>query len=315
MNEFLAFLAGLIALVVPGFGTAPEPIFNGYIEANYVYVSATTAGVVQTIAVSEGQGVRQGDLLIELARDQQAAVLRGAEARVASARATAQNLATGGRAQEVDVARATLRKAETDLALAETTLARTERLVEQGFAPKSQGDQDRASFESAKAQVAQLQAQLAVAELPARDAQQVAAEADLAAAEADAAKARADLADRTVASPADGRVERLFFRVGEMAGAGAPILSLLPDGGLKAKFYVGEADRAGLALGDRVSISCDGCASGLTGTINFFASQPQNTPPIIYSRDERGRLVFLVEAKLDDGVLHPGQPITVSKLK
>jgi HlyD family secretion protein len=315
MNALTGFFVGLAGLVIPGFGTAPEPIYSGYVEADYFYAAPASAGVLQSLNVAEGQGVRRGDVLFVLNHDQQEAALRAAEARVEAARATAENLATGSRAEEVAVVRASLSRAQTDLALAETTLARTEKLVAQGVAPQARVDQDRATVESAKAEVAQLQAQLAVAELPARLAQQAAAEANLAAAEADANKARADLADRTVLAPVDGRVERLYYDQGEMAMAGVPVVSLLPEGALKARFYVNEADRAGFALGDAVAVSCDGCAPGLTGTLTYLASDPQNTPPIIYSRDERSRLVFMAEARLDGGAIHPGQPVTVRRLE
>jgi HlyD family secretion protein len=65
-------------------------------------------------------------------------------------------------------------------------------------------------------------------------------------------------------------------------------------------------------MGQKVDISCDGCAPGLTASIDYFASDPQFTPPIIYSRDERKRLVFLTEAVMDQqtGIL-PGQPVSI----
>ena len=313
MDQFLSWLTGLVALLVPGFGAAPGPSWNGYVEADYVYVAAASAGVIETVAVREGERVAAGDLLFALRQEQQAALLKAAEARVAVAAANAQNLATGSRAEEVDVIRASLGKAEADLALAETTLARSQKLAAEGLTPEARLEQDRATRASARAQVAQLRAQLAVAELPARDPVQVAAEASLAAARADADKARSDLADRSVVAPLAGQVERVYFRAGEMAAAGTPIAALLPDDALKVKFYVGEADRPGLALGDEVRISCDGCAEGLTATLSYFAADPQFTPPVIYSREERNRLSFLAEATLGDaGALRPGQPVTVA---
>src|SRR5690606_11183383 len=137
-----------------------------------------------------------------------------------------------------------------DLSLARETSARSGKLFAEGLIPQAKYDTDRATLASAEAAVAQLQAQLKVAELPARDAQQAQAEANLAAARADAEKARADLADRTVVAPAAGRVERLYYGAGEMAGAGAPVLALLPADALKVKFYVAEAERPQFALGE-----------------------------------------------------------------
>src|SRR5262249_22232193 len=146
----------------------------------------------------------------------------------------------------------------------------------------------------------QLQAQLKVAQLPARDAQQVAAEASLKAAQADAQTAQAALDDRTVKAPEAGRVERLVFKPGEVAAAGVRVLSMSGADALKVKFDVNEADRGKFALGQQIRVSCDGCAPDLTARIDFFASDPEFTPPIIYSRDERSRLVFLTEAVMDD---------------
>ncbi|MDB5560796.1 MAG: HlyD [Hyphomicrobiales bacterium] len=315
MSAIWAFLTGLVALVIPGFGAPAQPIYTGYVEADYVYVAPAAAGTIASIPVKEAQAVHKGDVLFTLSAEQQQALLRAAQAQVAAAKADAENLSTGGRTEELDVARASLKKAEADLALAQTNADRTAKLYAQGFAPQSRLDQDNATLASARAQANQLQAQLAVTELPARNAQQAAAEASLAAAQAQADKAAADLADRTVVAPTDGRIERVYYSAGEMAALGTPVVSLLPDAALKVKFYINEANRTAFKLGDTVGVTCDGCAPGLKATLSFLASDPQTTPPIIYSRDERSRLVFLAEARLaaTGGVL-PGQPVTVSQV-
>ncbi len=316
MNDFFAWLVGLFAAVIPGLGAAPAPSWNGYVEADYTYVAATTAGPIVTLDVRQGGTVVKGQVLFTLSGAQYQAALAASEARVAAAEAALANLTTGSREDEIDVVRATLAKAEADLSLARETSMRTGKLFAEGLAPQSKYDQDRATLASAEANVRQLQAQLKVAELPARDAQQWQAEANLAAAKADAQKARADLADRTVVAPADGRIERLYFAAGEMAAAGTPVVSLLPPDALKVKFYVAEAERPQLSVGQAVGISCDGCRAGLVATLSYFASDPQFTPPVIYSRDERQRLSFLVEAVLEPGSeLLPGQPVTVAGLR
>lgn len=313
MNEFFAWVMGIVSVVLPGFGQPATPVWNGYAEADYVYVSAATPGIIDTIGVGEGEVVAKGQVLFTLNAVQQQALADAAKARVDAAQANLDNLMTGSRSEEVDVIRASLGKAKADLALAQQNVERAEKLFAQGLTPKAQIDQARAALASAEAQVTQLEAQLKVAELPARDAQQIAAEANLAAAKADAARAAADLADRTIIAPVDGKVERLYFDAGEMAAAGTPVLSLSGEGSLKIKFYLNEADRPNFALGQLVKISCDGCAEGLTATISYFASDPQFTPPIIYSRDERNRLVFLTEATMNqqNGIL-PGQPVNLS---
>lgn len=314
MNEFLAWIIGLIGVIVPGFGAAETPRYNGYVEAEYLYAAPSTSGQITTIAVTEGQVIKAGDLLFTLAETQQRALVEAADARVTAAAANLQNLATGGREDEIAVARATLSKAEADVSLARESAARSGKLFAQGLIAQARLDQDRATLASAEAEVRQLSAQLKVAELPARDAQQSQAEANLAAARADAKKAQADLADRRIFAPASGRVERLFFDAGEMASTGTPVLSLLPEGALKIKFYLPQAARQAFEIGEVVAVTCDGCPPGIDATVSFMASDPQFTPPVIYSRDERQRLSFLAEATLDKSVaLQPGQPVTVTR--
>ena len=311
MNQILPWLMGLLSFL-PGFGHAGPQMWNGYVEEDYSYAAAASAGTIAQIAVSEGQLVRKGDLLFVLDQSQQQAQYEAAKARADAAQATLDNLKTGSRQEEIDVTQATLMKAQADLALAEQNLVRSQDLFGRGLEPQAKLDQDKASVKSAQAAVDQLQAQLKVQQLPARDAQQIAAEATLAAARADADTARAALDNRRVVAPEDGRIERLFFKAGEVANAGVPVLSISGGAAAKVLFYVSETDRQRFALGDRLAISCDGCAADLTATVSRFASDPQFTPPIIYSRDERNRLVFQTEAVMDqqNGIL-PGQPVSI----
>ncbi len=313
MNEVLAWLAGLMAAIVPGFGAAPEPHYAGYVEADYVYVAPPSAGRIESLPVREGDDIARGDLLFTLESDQYRAAVRAAEAQEAAAAAEWRNLETGSRAAEIAVVRASLSRAEADQELAQSTLERTVQLHERGVVAQAAVDSDRASLRSANARVAELRAQLQVAELPARDAQQVAAKAKLEAARAEADKARSDLADRTVTAPAGGRVDNVYFRAGEVASAGTPVVALLPPDDRVARFFIPEPDRAKFAIGERLALSCEGCPGGLTARLTYMASEPQHTPPIIYSREERSRLVFMAEADISDGAaLLPGQPITVT---
>ena len=314
MSDLLAWMTGLIALVIPGFGVSGPPQWNGYVEADYVYVGAPSPGPITAIPARDGAAVNSGDVLFVLDSRQQQAALDAAEAQVDVAQANVDNLATGSRAAEIDVIRASLDKAEADLVLARSQSERSDALLAENLVPQAKADQDSATLKSAAAQVAQLDAQLRVAELPARDPQRIGAEASLLVAQANADKARVDLADRTIVAPVAARVERVFFAPGEIVGTGTPVVALLPAGALKVKFYLPETDRPSFTLGQRLQVRCDGCAAGLTATVSYFASDPQFTPPVIYSRDERNRLTFLVEARLDGGIsLPPGQPVTIEK--
>ncbi len=314
MDQFMAWLFGLAAAIVPGLGDDATPRFNGYVEIDYVYVAPLAGGRITDIAVSEGQRVAAGDVLVSLDASQQQAALLGAEAQVAAAEAALRNLETGGRDDEIAVARANLMQAEADLKLAQDTAERSTRLFDQGIVPKARRDQDQTALSVAEARVAQLAAQLKVIELPARDAQQQQAEANLAAARASAEAARIALAERTLTAPADAQVEKLFYSAGEVDSAGGPLLSLRTDGALKVKFYLPEAGRSAYPVGSMFRVSCDGCPDSITATLSYLAADPQFTPPVIYSRDERQRLSFLAEAEIAGADLPPGQPVTLEPM-
>jgi HlyD family secretion protein len=315
MSGIVERVLAAVAAVLPGVGGPDPGTFSGYVEADYAYIAAPSAGRIETISVSEGDRVFEGQQLFTLETTRETAALRAAEAQVRVAEANLANLETGSREQEVAVVRAEVARAEAQRDLADGNLRRAEQLFARQNIAEAQVDEARAALASAEAQVAELKARLEVAELPARDAQRIGAEASLDAARAQAAEARSALDDRIVLSPVGGTVEDVYFVPGETAGPGIPVLSILPEGPMKVLFFVPEPQRSGVALGYRLGVSCDGCPDGVVGTVTRLGSSPQYTPPIIYSREERSRLIFRAEARIgaDSGLL-PGQPVTVTLL-
>jgi HlyD family secretion protein len=118
-----------------------------------------------------------------------------------------------------------------------------------------------------------------------------------------------------VSSTVTGTIADTLFVPGEWVPAGAPVVSVLPPGNVKVRFFVAETRLGALRVGQKVALACDGCAAPIAASISFIAPQAEYTPPVIYSRDNRAKLVFLVEARPDaqDAVkLHPGQPVDVT---
>ena len=313
MNALYEWLVGLIALVLPGFADVPpEDLYFGYVEGEYVYISAREPGTVTTVTVSDGDPVEQGALLAELDSDRHRQMLRAAEARLSAAKANLRDMNKGSRNEEIAVVEARLRAAQSDRDLARENLTRTEALIERRLAPDSQGDRDRAALQAAEAAVTRLQAELVVARLPRREAQREAAEQEMQVAAADLQNKKTDLADRQIRAPVSGRVERVLLREGERAKAGSAVLSLLPPNGIKVRFYVPEPKRAVIQVGDPVLVGCTGCGQPVAASVSFVASDAEFTPPVIYSLEERARLVFLVEARFSNKtVLSPGQPVEI----
>jgi len=87
----------------------------------------------------------------------------------------------------------------------------------------------------------------------------------------------------------------------------------LPPGNLKVRFFVNEATLPKLKFGDPVTVSCDGCARDIAAKISFISRTSEFTPPVIYSMDERSKLVFLIEARPERPErLRVGQPVSVA---
>jgi HlyD family secretion protein len=121
------------------------------------------------------------------------------------------------------------------------------------------------------------------------------------------------LGRRTGVSPAEGVVQKIYFRPGETAPPGRAVLSLLPPGNVKIRFFAPETRLANVKYGQTVQVSCDSCPAGLTATVSFIASSAEYTPPVIYSRDERSKLVYLIEARPNEpDKFRVGQPVTVT---
>jgi HlyD family secretion protein len=121
------------------------------------------------------------------------------------------------------------------------------------------------------------------------------------------------LARRRAVSPAAGTIQKVYFRPGETVPPGKPVIALLPPGNIKIRYFAPETELARIKIGETVAVTCDGCASGLSAKVSFIADSAEYTPPVIYSREERAKLVFLIEARpADPDKFRVGQPVTVT---
>jgi HlyD family secretion protein len=308
----IVWLAACAALLA-GCEPAPTaPIFLGYAEADTVRIAAPQAGRLVALRVQRGDAVARGAPLFALEDEESRAAREEAQARVERADAQWRNLQTGRRPAELDVVQAQLRQAEAARALSAQELGRQETLLARGFVAAAAVDTARTGLQRDQARVRELQAQLASARLPARGGEIAAAQAELQAARQALAQVEWRLGQRAQSAPVAGQVEDSFYRVGEYVAAGAPVLALLPPENLKLRFYVPQGQLAQLKLGDAVRIDCDGCTAPIAARVSFIAAQAEYTPPVIYSRQTRDKLVFLVEARpaaADAARLRPGLPV------
>jgi len=235
-----------VATTLAGCNEKRDPGFQGWVEADMIFVSPDESGRVTKLNVREGDEVKQGDQLYSVDDDLQKADLNQNKATLANAQQTYDRAASlsktgAGTQATLDSAVSALRVAEARVVTSETRLARR-----QGFAPVA------------------------------------------------------------------GTIQQIYFREGEMVPEKRPVLSIMPPGNMKIRFFVPETELPKLAIGDEVKVTCDNCSADLSAKIYFIATTAEYTPPVIYSLEERNKLVYLIQARPSrPDALRVGQPISV----
>ena len=306
--------AALVGLLVFLPRLTPTPVLTGYVEGETLYLATPVSGTVKQMLVQRGERVRAGQPLFVVDTAQVGAARDQAQAQVAAAQAQAQDARKGVRPTELAVYDANVAAAEAQLRDAAAVLGRVRPLVQKGIYAPARLDDAQAAHDAAQARLRAARRQRDAATLGAREDQVRAADSQVAQAQAGLSAASARLADTTPVAPAAARVEDVLYQAGEWAIANQPIVALLPDDRIKIRFFVPERSLSAYATGKTVRFSCDGCAEGLSAKITYISPRPEFTPPEIYSREARDRLVYLVEA-LPSARLSPGQPVDVVPLE
>jgi HlyD family secretion protein len=288
-------------------GNGRERTLSGYIEGESLFLAAPVAGTVGSIAAQEGQRVPAGARLFTI--DPATLSAQGEQARAQVLEARTQITAAEANAQQAE-AEATAASADAERARRDLGRLLSVRRDD----PAAVASKD---IDAAQAALREANARLAAARQTAQ-----ARRAQIAAARAQESQARGG--EREVAirvgqlappAPSAARVEEIFYRPGEWVAANQPVVSLLPDDRVKLRFFVPVQEVARYRPGSTVRFSCDACPAGLTAKISFVSPRPEFTPPVIFSRDSRDRLVFMVEARpAKPANLMPGLPVDVEPL-
>lgn len=295
-------------------GCAPLPPFAaGYVEGEYVLIAPVTTARIEELLVARGDRISAGQNLASLEERDAEIALAQAKASVAAAESQLSNLKEGQRPEEISVIEASLASAQAQAAEAERIAARLASLTSRGAATSAELDNATTAANVAYARVAEMEANLVVARLPARPQEIAAAEANLEQARAAMEQSRWALDQRILTAPTAGTISDIIRYPGEIAGPAAPVLSLLPDGAVKLRLYVPEASVSQIRPGSTLTVHCDGCAPDLTARVIYVSDAPEFTPPVIYSLQNRQKLVYLIEARPEgENDLKPGQVADVA---
>jgi HlyD family secretion protein len=304
----------LAALLLVGCQPESAPLFQGYAEGEFIQVAAPLAGQLENLAVARGAQVQTGELLFALERAAEQAAVAAAEQELRRAENRLEDLRKGERPSELEALRSRQAQARAALELSAKEYDRRQQLFAEKVISGEELDRARSALRRDQAAVAELQAQLETARLGGRPDAVAAAAAEVEAARARLEQARWALKQKSQSAPQQALVFDTLFEPGELVPAGVPVVSLLPPGNIKLRFFVPEPQVGTLRLGQKLAVSFDGRDGALPATISFISPQVEYTPPVIYSRETRAKLVFLVEARPDPASaarFHPGQPVEV----
>lgn len=289
--------------------------WQGYIEGEFVYLAASQSGVLMELTVERGANVTNGQRLFVLESDPEAAAVTEAQQRQEQARAQLADLRQGQRPTEIAALAAQVAQAEAALTFAEHDFLRQSQLrTNVGGTTEQEFDRARAVRAERHQRLVQLQAQMQTAQLGARAHQIAAAEAQVAAQAAALARARWLLAQKSQSAPQAGLIQDTLYRVGEWVPAGRPVVVLLPPGQVKLRCYVPETQLTRLRPGTELQVRCDGRGESFSARVTYLSARAEFTPPVVYTREQRSKFTYLVEAQFAPEVaaqLHPGQPVEI----
>ena len=269
-------MALVLLLLLAGCEKPTDQGWLGYGEGDAAFIAAPEPGWVIDMKVERGQNVHAGDLLFVLDNTRQQSGRDQAQEALAEAKAS-------------------LAQEQANLGYARTELTRQDNLARAGAGTPTQRDAAANAYRQSQARIGQLQAQIGQMQ-------------------AQLTGAAYTLSQRRVVAQIEGPVQDIYFRRGEYVPGAVPVLSILPPANVYLRFFVPQDQIARLHLGSPVRVTCDGCKP-FTAKISFIASEVEYTPPVIFSVENRGKLVFKLEARVDGGApVHPGEPVEVRPL-
>jgi HlyD family secretion protein len=303
-----------VVLALAACSAGPRRTYQGYVEGEFVHVASSVGGRLEHLLVRRGQTVEANTPLFNLESTLESAAFQQANDTLGAARAELADLGTGKRAAEIEVVKAQLEQAKAAEKQSASALERNTAQFEAKGISRMQLDDSRTKHDVDAARVRELDAQLQVAGLSARPDRILAQNSQVEAARAAREQVKWRLDEKHVVAAQAGLVVDTLFREGEWVPAGSPVVRMLPPANVKVRFFVPEPSLSLFPIGGKVSVRCDGCPAALPATVGYVSTEPEYTPPIIYSNENRAKLVFMIEARPspeDAHRLHPGQPLEV----
>ena len=309
----------LLALLLTVFAAACSEKslqLEGYVEGEYIYISATSAGTLKETLVKRGQSLTTGDKLFMLDDVYLQTNVSQAEAKLLQANSNFNNISTGKRFEEIAIIKKQQEQVNARLNNALIEYERAKKLVTSDAISKSELDRRRAEYDALLASKGEIEAQVKLANMGGRIDEINAARAAIDIANQELIRAKKQLEESWPLAPQAAYVDNVFFNKGEFVAAGMPVISLLPPENIKIRFFIAQELLPKLKIGQDITVECDGCTAAMLAKISYISANAEYTPPVIYSMESRKKMVFMVEAEpLQYQVeLRPGLPVDIKLL-
>lgn len=310
----LGTVATALALAACSAGAATPPGFQGIVEYEERQLGFELAGRVERVAVRRGDVFADGQVLatIDDALDRLA---RGARAdNVETARQELALLEAGTRREDVAALAAQVRAAAASENLLRKVAERARALHDTNSISQTELDRANADLERATGERKSAEQRLAALQHGARTEELARASARLDAATKELAMAEERVDRHALKALGPGQVLDVHLEPGEMAAAGAPVVTVADTSRPYAEVFVPQGDLEGINPGVKATVRVDAGHAAFPGMVEHVASKTEFTPRYLFSERERPNLVVRVRVRIDDPErrTHAGVPAFVT---
>lgn len=227
-----------------------DEVIQGEVEVSEYRVSSKVPGRILEIRVKEGDFVKAGDTLAILDAPDIKAKQMQAESAESAASAMSEMAERGARKEQIMGAFEVWQQAKAGLDIAEKSYGRVQRLFDEGVMTAQKRDEALASYKAMEAQAKAAKSQYDMAVNGARNEEKLAAAAQANRAKGAVREVNSYIHETVQTAQFDGEVSNIYPKVGELVGAGSPIMSVSIMSDLWGTFNVREDQLRGMKTGD-----------------------------------------------------------------
>jgi HlyD family secretion protein len=295
-------------------GEAPQPdTFQGIVELEQRVLAFEVPGRVIALPVERGERVAAGTLVASLddALERQLLVARQSDLAVARAQATLVH--AGSRVEDVGAMQAQIRATAAAEAQLARDLERTQKLAAAGAQTPVAVEEVGSRLRQITAERQALEQRLLALRRGARPSEREGASAQAEAAAAAVGVEAQRLQKYQLRTLAQGTVLDRHVELGEVVGAGNPVVTIADTRRPYVDVFVPERELGGIVLGAAATVRTDATTSDLRGRVELIAQRTEFTPRFLFSERERPNLVVRVRVRFSDPdeLLHAGLPAFV----